>query len=309
MKDARTNPGFLHLTELGKGGGKWLHMCISHVDTSEFLMETAGLDDLIVNAMTEEGTRSRIRVREDGIMVLLKAMHLRDTGMAAPEDMVSIRIWIDPGRVITTREADVDPFIEIARQLGAGGGPSSPGAFLSALVTEHLDELGSHIEGVEDAVNRIESLVAEHRSEQACPAMAETQMRISGFLRHLSPQRPVLEALSTVDHPVLDNRDRARMDDGLNDLLRYLETLDDLRARIDILNDQVARIQDRKLNRSSYAFAVAAMLFLPLGVITGMFGVNVAGIPLAGNPAGFWLLAGFSAMLALVLLVVFRWRT
>ncbi len=42
-------------------------------------------------------------------MVLLKAMRLRADGVGHPEDMVSMRIWIDEGRVITTREEDVDP--------------------------------------------------------------------------------------------------------------------------------------------------------------------------------------------------------
>ena len=109
MTDVKTSPGFLHLHALN-GGGEWLHMCIKHRETSAYLMEVAMLDDLVVDAMIEEDTRSRVRVLDDGIMVLLKAMHVGQD-MARPEDMVSIRIWIDKTRVITTREADVDPIL------------------------------------------------------------------------------------------------------------------------------------------------------------------------------------------------------
>lgn len=271
-------------------------------------MDVAMLDDLIVDALVEEDTRSRVRIRDDGIMILLKAMHRRGDDMARPDDMVSIRIWIDQARVITTREADVDPILELAARTLEGTGPRNSGDFLVDLVEEHLDEIEPEVERLEEAVDRIEQMIVQHETEAACPNMADTQMQIGGFLRHLGPQRPVFETLSTCKHSILSERNRARLDDALNTLLRILETLQTLRERIDILNDQVSRIQDRRLNRSSYAFAVAATIFLPLGFITGLFGVNLAGIPLAASPGAFGLLVLFCILLVVAMLLVFRWK-
>lgn len=307
MQPDRDLPGFLHLLPLQREG-EWLHMCIRHRETPEYLMEKVALDDLIVDALVEEDTRSRIRVLPDGIMVLLKAMHLRGEDMARPEDMVSMRIWLGKDKVITTREADVDPILEIASRLVQGGGPDTPSAFLADLIAEHLDEVEGQVEMLEDDTDRIGVLVAQHKTEFACPNMADTETRISGFLRHLGPQRPVLETLSTLQHPLLDDRTRSRLEDSLNRLLRFLETLLNLRERIDILNDQVTRIQDRKLNKSSYAFAVAATIFLPLDFVTGLFGVNLAGIPMSGNPWGFLILAVGCVAFSALLLILFRWR-
>ncbi len=307
MDSARTSPGFLHLLPL-KGGGYWLHMCIRHRETSGYLMDQVALDDLIVDALLEEDTRSRIRVRDEGIMVLLKAMHLRGEEMARPEDMISMRLWLTPDRVISTREADVDPILEIAARLAKGEGPVTSGDFLGDLVEEHLDEVEAQVEMIEDDTAQIAQLIGNLELEFACPNMADTETRISGFLRHLGPQRPVLETLSTLRHPVLDDRGRARLDDGLNRLLRLLETLQSLRDQIAILNDQVSRIQDRRLNRSSYVFAAAATIFLPLGFVTGMFGVNLMGLPLEDSPQGFWILTAICLGLSVGLLALFRWR-
>lgn len=307
MDQAHQSPGFLHLRRL-LGGARWLHMCIRHQETSDYLMSVVQLDDLTVQAMVEEDTRSRVRVRPDGIMVLLKVMHIGIDERARPEDMVSMRMWIGSDRVVTTREADVDPVREILRRLDANEGPQTPADFLADVIEIHLDEVDRYVERAEDAVNRIEAMVARHKSEEACPNMADTQALMSGFIRHLGPQQPVLMALSVVDHPVLNERVRARLDDRLNQLLRHLETLQHLRERIDILNDQVTRIQDRQLNRSSYAFAVAATIFLPLGFLTGVFGVNLAGMPLHQNPAGFWWFVLLCGGLTAMLLVLFRRR-
>ncbi len=308
MKDAQTNPGFIHLFELGSGALSWLHMCIRHEETSRFLMDEVALDDLIVDAMIEEDTRSRIRVRPDGIMVLLKAMHVQGEDMAMPEDMISLRIWIDEHRIITTREADIDPIREMVRRIGAGRGPENAGAFLADLIELHLDEVDPYIERLEDSVNHLDRKVAVHDLEESCPRLSDTQLQISAFLRHLEPQRHVLQVLSALDHPVLADRDRTRFDNALNQLLRILETLQSLRERSDILNDQMTRIQDRQLARTSYIFAVAATVFLPLGFVTGLFGVNLLGIPMSGHPQGFAILLGVCALVSVVLLAFFRWR-
>lgn len=75
MIEAERTPGFLHLLQL-TGGASWLHMCIHHRETEGFLSSATGLDKLIAAAMVSEDTRSRLRVHGQGVMVLLKAMHL-----------------------------------------------------------------------------------------------------------------------------------------------------------------------------------------------------------------------------------------
>lgn len=92
MRNAADSPGFLHLLRLSDGAD-WLHMCIRHAETGTYLKNDAELNDLVVEAMIEEDTRSRLRVQGDGLMLLLKAMHLKGEEMARPEDMVSMRAW------------------------------------------------------------------------------------------------------------------------------------------------------------------------------------------------------------------------
>lgn len=283
-------------------------MCIRHEETGQYLMDSVGLSDLVVDALIEEDTRSRVRIYEDGIMVLLRTMSVNCGEMSAPEDMVSIRVWIDQNRVITTREADVDPIQALVNRIADGNGPMSTGEFLSDLIEEHLNEINPYIEQLEDDVNNIDTMVTQHEVESVCSNMAQTQRRISGFLRHLRPQKPVLEKLSASDHSILGGRNSDQLDDSLNQLLRYLETLENLRERVDILNDQITRIQDRQLNRSSYAFAVAATIFLPLTFVTGLFGTNLMGIPLSELNQGFFYFTLFCSSLIVGMIMLFKWK-
>ncbi len=236
MIKAERTPGFLHLLRMS-GGAPWLHMCIRHRETESYLSSAAGLDNLISAAMVSEDTRSRLRVHGQGVMVLLKAMRLRADGVGHPEDMVSMRIWIDEGRVITTREEDVDPILELAEDISQGRGPATPGDFLCDLIEVHLAEASEQVEKLEDGVDLISNMLVHHQTEAACPSMANTQTAISGFLRHLGPQRAVFQKLTTLVVPPLNTNHRGRLEDHLNQLLRLLETLENLRDRIDILSE------------------------------------------------------------------------
>lgn len=310
MLNAKHIPGFLHLLPLN-GSGQWLHMCIHHQETASYLMDELGLDDLIVAALVEEDTRSRLRVHDEGIMVLLKAMRAEDHTMPRAENMVSMRIWLSSSSVVSTREADAGPILEVAASLAANSGPATPGDFLVDLIEQHLKSVERFVEQMEDKTVLVGSMVTRYDVELACPKMTEIDINISESLRHLSPQRAILENLSNLQHKLLTNRGRARIDDALVHLLRSLEALHSMRERIDILNHQIGRIQDRRLSRSTYIFAAAATIFLPLTFLTGLFGVNLMGLPFSHSPHGFWNLVTASGSIVVVALVIFsicRWR-
>ena len=54
--------------------------------------------------------------------------------------------------------------------------------------------------------------------------------------------------------------------------------------------------------------SVVAAVFLPLGFLTGLFGINVGGIPLSDNPIGFGIIVGVLILVTLLQVVIFRWR-
>jgi len=55
------------------------------------------------------------------------------------------------------------------------------------------------------------------------------------------------------------------------------------------------------LKRHKYMLSMVAAIFLPLGFLTGLLGINVGGIPGANNPLGFEWVMGL-----LVVLVAFQ---
>jgi zinc transporter len=53
-------------------------------------------------------------------------------------------------------------------------------------------------------------------------------------------------------------------------------------------------------NRSLFVLTIVTVLALPINIMTGMFGMNVGGIPLAEHPWGFWLVVSLITLITLV---------
>ena len=88
---------------------------------------------------------------------------------------------------------------------------------------------------------------------------------------------------------------------------RYAEDLDAMRSRAAVLQDEVAAQLSERSNRALYLLSVVTVLFVPLGFVAGLLGMNVQGIPGSSEPLGFWLVcAVLAAMLAVEIWVIAR---
>ena len=63
------------------------------------------------------------------------------------------------------------------------------------------------------------------------------------------------------------------------------------------------------MNKNLYLLSVIAAVFLPLGFLTGLLGINVGGVPGVDDPSAFWIFSGFlSVVVALQILLFKRWN-
>lgn len=72
--------------------------------------------------MAEE-TRPRITEIKDGMLVILRGVNLNEN--AEPEDMISIRMWIDEQRIITMRKRPLKAVNDIEKTLKDSTGPKT----------------------------------------------------------------------------------------------------------------------------------------------------------------------------------------
>jgi zinc transporter len=85
-----------------------------------------------------------------------------------------------------------------------------------------------------------------------------------------------------------------------------VEELDTARERAAITQEELnARIAEQ-MNTRMYALSVTAAIFLPLGLLTGLLGINVGGIPGSEHPAGFAAVCGLLLLVAILQISLYR---
>lgn len=93
----------------------------------------------------------------------------------------------------------------------------------------------------------------------------------------------------------IDLPQKRQLHENYERMLRYVEDLDALRERAQVVKDELAAMLVGRMNRNMYILSIVAAIFMPLGFLTGLLGINVGGMPGAANDHAFWIVAALCA--------------
>jgi zinc transporter len=240
------------------------------------------------------------------LLVILRGVNLNPG--ADPEDMVSVRMWIDAHRVITLRAQRLLAVQDVCESLEAGRGPHAPGEFLPMVAGRLIDRMGPVIEGLDDQIDAVEDQLLQEQNAAMRSSLSGLRRQAIALRRYLAPQRDVLARLSVEQLPWLGERDRARMREVTDRVTRYIEDLDAARERAAVTQEELANRLSEQMNSTMYLLSIVAALFLPLGFLTGLLGINVAGIPGTENQLAFAMVCALVAVIVALELWFFRRR-
>ena len=139
-------------------------------------------------------------------------------------------------------------------------------------------------------------------------ALGEARRTAVKLRRYLSPQRDVILRLAQDPQIPIDSRARLRIRESADRISRFVEDLEANRDRAAVTQEELAAKLAESMNLTSYRLTLIAAIFLPLGFITGLLGINVGGMPLAENASGFWWVAGGLAVLTFAQIAYFKGR-
>ncbi len=285
-------------------GWIWVHLERTNEKTETWLREIAGLDPLAVEALLAEETRPRSVSIGDGLLVILRGVNL-NVG-AEPEDMIAIRIWIDATRIITLRARRLMAAQDVRENIDRGDVPAAPGALLVELSNFLIDRMAPVLDELNDAVDQVEQDVLEAPSQELRSKLSHLRRQSISLRRFLAPQREVLARLHGERTPLFSDLDRSRLREVQDRLTRYIEELDSARDRAAVTQEELSgRISDQ-MNKNMYVLSLVAGIFLPLGLLTGLLGINVGGMPGAQDNSAFAIVCIILVVMAGAVLWLFR---
>jgi zinc transporter len=185
--------------------------------------------------------------------------------------------------VITLRRRHLVAVQDVQASLDAGAGPTTSGALVAALAERLIERMGPVMQHLDEQLDAIEVEALDGASEPLRPRLADLRRQAIALRRHIAPQRDALGGLSMTPTAVLTDADRLKLREIGDRVTRYVEDLDALRERAAVTNDELSTRLAETMNRRMYVLSLVAAVFLPLGLLTGLLGVNVGGIPGTNN--------------------------
>ena len=128
--------------------------------------------------------------------------------------------------------------------------------------------------------------------------LADLQKRLIFARRFRVAVANMVNFISSRPSSVTDGPLGDELEGIVNALAQHQELLGLSIDRASALQGQIRDQLADSMNSATYRFTWVATVFLPLSFLTGLLGINVAGIPGDHNPLAFWLFCGALCVIA-----------
>ena len=287
-------------------GVLWVDMLLTKDDSREWLVERGGIDVAALDVLLAGETRPRFQSSDRGLVLVVRAVNLHPG--ADPEDMVAVRIWVSADRIITSRRRQVLSVEDMEQSLLKGEGPKSPGAFVVELIERIADRIGAVVDTIGDDMESLDSRTASDDVIELRQELGDLRRQIATIRRFLAPQRDALDRVYRQSGGFLSDEDSLQLREEADRLTRYVEDLDLAREHALVIQEEMLNRVAQEQNQRVYLLSVVAAIFLPLTFVTGMLGMNVAGLPGTESPFGFIWSSVVMVLLGIGLTLLFKFK-
>ncbi len=294
-------------TQSAPGEVLWVHLDRTVPEAAEWLENGLRLPNRTVDVLVSNETRPRAFSEDDTLVAILRGINFNPG--AQPEDMIAMQLWCDGTRLVTLRRRKLQTPRDTLAEIDSGRGPADAAATITSLVEQLVARMNRSIVDMNENIDRLETASQDDDAEKVLNQIATIRRNCLALKRHMSPQHEALERISRDAPEWFEEHDRREIAETIDRLGRYLDDIDISKESAIVLQDDLRARSLSSNERATYMLTIVAGIFLPLGFLTGLLGINVAGMPGTEIPEAFWVVVGLCAAILVMQLVLFwRWK-
>jgi magnesium transporter len=238
---------------------------------------------------------SRVKLDEyEGYVFLIVRGVEFDASTPDPFDMTTFNLccFLGRGYFVTTHASRIPAIEAFAERCTAAPEILSRGAAraMYTVLDSAVDAYFPVLDQVNDFIDGLEDRVFETYDPDVLQDIFSVKRAVLALRRHLTPEREVFNSLANRPTPLLTLEEQRYFRDVYDHVLRINETLEQYRDLLSsVLDASLTQISNR-LGMVTKGLTVVATISVPFVVVSGMWGMNFANIPLANWPHGFWVM-------------------
>jgi len=258
-------------------------------------------------SLVADETRPRVEVFGSnghvGTLINLRGANLNE---GVDEQTVVLRGWVEAGRLETFERYPIMTARDIAAL--AGRETLTVGNVVSMLAATLIERLEPLVDELDDRLYVLEDQAIDPDACMDRGELSRVHREVISLRRYLAPQREAMVRLSKGEGLPFEKGDLTRVKEASNHLARLVEDLDAAHERAQSARSEAAAQLEEASNRKLYVFTLVTIVFLPLSFLTGVFGMNVGGLPWTDTARGFVYAVGLMAAMGVGAGLVMVWR-
>ena len=180
-------------------------------------------------------------------------------------------------------------------------------ALMHRIIDTMVDNYRPEIEKLQQRLDRLEAEVFEKPNPKLARQILDFKRDVASLRQVVLPQRDAVGRLARREFPIISEQMAYRFRDVHDHLVRLSDEAMFFQDRISGILDAHLSAVSNQLNAVMKVLTLISTIFLPLTVLTGMYGMNVTlpHMP-GGDPWQFWWVVGIMVVLSGTMLAFFR---
>ncbi len=271
-----------------------------------FLERHFRFDKLVLDDAQRDRHPPKLEWFDDYYFLLLKAFN-------AATDSIDFQIlhiaFFVGDRFLVTRHPDTSPSINWVWQQTSKGKidfASGPSHLCYCIVRRIIGRYQPIVLGIESRLDETEELMFDSPDDELLSELIIYNSRLKKLRRIFGYQQNIFDELTTIDSELIDQTRRHEFRDAYEQMER-LASLTSLfqELAVDMINGYIS-LTSHRLNRIIKVLTIVTVVFLPLTLIAGVYGMNFQNMPELSSEMGYFIVLTVMAGLVGLLLYVFR---
>lgn len=285
----------------------WLHFSLSNAATERWLRTHLALPDAFFTAMEEEVGSTRLEQEGDSLVAVVHDVMLKFT--LDPSEVSTVVMCLAPAFLVSVRLKPLQSIDRLRAEVKGGETFRSPVELFSRLLRDQAELLVDIVRKSTGRVNHIEDKLLSNRISTNRRELSNMRRALVRLQRLLAPEPAALFRLLNRPPVWIGAEDVQDLRQAAEEFSAAVGDSASLVERLKLLQEEYAAQVSEQTSRTLFTLTMVTVLALPINLVAGLFGMNVGGIPLAGNLHGFLFIVGFlTALTALLGTLVFGRR-
>ncbi|MCY0388579.1 hypothetical protein OVY01_15450 [Robbsia sp. Bb-Pol-6] len=283
----------------------WLHLSGADPQIHTWLQGADALPSTVREFLTGKDRRPRVHVGTSCLYGVISDFELGG-GADIDKGKSALRFYIDASRLITVRASPLESTDRL-RLAALDGDVFRDTIDLFASLIRGLNEtFADKVNDLADRLDDIEEGVLDGRHKDQRVLLGAVRRDLVELKRYVDPERTALAQLLVPRLEWANPRSSEALVQSIQTLNSIGGSLEALYERSKLLQDEMASLLAEDINRKLLALAIMSALLLPASLISGIFGMNVAGLPGMHERYAFWIVTSAMLLLGLVTVAILK---